>query len=348
MTDEKTIILSKIKTQDPKSLEYTKLIKRLAAIDEETSSFDVVQKWTEYELLAVPILNSYVEIMSSEIKGIILSSSVHEDESEIDERLSYIITYLNLITELELIVINISYKYDDLKNCPTCGRDMSDLELSTDGKYVCKCGYFDDETTQNIQGQGDSDIINIPIPKVKPDILISMDRWLNRFLGTSEETIPEAEMFAKFDEICIKHEWPTGEEVRANEELQIESEDNLDLLISIMSLSGYSSYYKLRNIIRHKYWNWKLPTMTEEQKSRFRNTIVLSQEVYPKYALRKQNINQDLRGWYHSKDAGADFLLSWFKTTKNISTLEEADYVYEKICADCGMIFHPVLGKNTI
>lgn len=340
LTEESTLISNRLKMLDPDSLSYTKLTNRLNEIEREISSVDISCKWEEYTKDAIQILNRYCEVMSNEIKGIIVTSSIEEDSEQIETRLSLIMLYIDLISKLELIDLNISYKYDELKNCPSCGEDMSDLELSVDGKYICKCGYFDDDTTQNIQGQGTADIISIPVPKIKPDILISMDRWLSRFLGTSEETIPE-DMFLKFDRICIKHGWPTGEDIRSG----VEYETSLELLINIMSLSGYSAYYKLRNIIRHKYWNWPLPTMTEEQKSRFRNTIVLSQEVYPKYALRKQNINQDLRGWYHSKDAGADFLLSWFKTTKNISTLEEADQVYERICQDCGMTFYPVLGN---
>lgn len=338
---EATKIINKLVTLDEESLEYSKLSKRLISMDDELNSFDVTEKWDDYESQAVPILNDYVELMSSQIKGIVVTSVVEEEIERVEQRIALIILYIELVSKLELIEINISYKYDDLNTCPACGDDMDEFEISTDGKYTCKCGYFDDETTQNTQGQGQTDIINIPIPKIKPDILISMDRWLNRFLGTSEETIPETKMFEKFDEVCIKHGWPTGEEVRSGS-----AEADLELLIKIMSLAEYPAYYKMRNIIRHKYHGWPLPTMTEEQKSRFRNTIVLSQEVYPKHALRKQNINQDIRGWYHCKDAGADFLLSWFKTTKNISTLEEADYVYEKICKDCSMTFYPILQKS--
>lgn len=344
LIEEGNILISLVDEMDKNSLKYTKIVNRIKEIDEELEKINILDKWSQYEKESIPILNRYVEVMTDEVKGIISSSSNDENPDKIEERITLITQYIDLVKKLDLVRLNLSYKYDDSNTCPSCGYDMTDLELSADGRYVCKCGYYDDDTTQNIQGQGQTDVIKIPIPKVKPDILISMDKWLNRFLGTSEESFPEVEMFKKFDEMCIKQGWPTGEEVRNGND----NDADLDRLLNLMSLCKYPQYYKLRNIIRHRYWNWQLPTMTDEQKSRFRNKIVLSQEVYTKYALRKQNINQDIRGWYHIKDAGADFPLSWFKMTKNISTLEEADYVYELICKDpeCDMTFYPILQRS--
>lgn len=310
---------------------------KLQQIDREIEEIDeIVNRWPEYESKTVPLLNKYVEIMSDEISG---SESGNSTESQeiIQERLNIIMEYIAIITVMDLITVNMTYKYDEMNSCPSCGANISELEMDSDRKYVCSCGYMEDNITQSNSNQPDT--IKLSVQKPKPDILIAMETWLNRFLGTSDDTFKEREMFQKFDEVCREKGWPTGEEVRnGNDE-----DCDLQRLLDIMLLAKCSKYYKIRNIIRHKYWGWPLPSMTDAQKSRFLLKIVESQAVYHKYALRKHNINQDIRGWYHLNDAGCHFPKSWFKMTKTQATLEEADLVYSQICRDCNMTFYPVL-----
>lgn len=325
------------KDLDIESIETIK--DRLHEIDSEIENIDsIVNKWSDYETKTVPILNRYVEIMSDEISGNETEESKNESSDIIEERLNIIMDYIRIIKEMDLINVNITYKYDEMNTCPSCGTNISELELDSDRKYICSCGYLEDNITQSNSNQQDT--IKLTVQKTRPDILDAMETWLNRFLGTSDDTFKENEMFGRFDNICREKGWPTGEEVRnGNDE-----DCDLERLLNIMLLSKYSKFYKIRNIIRHKYWGWPLPVITEAQRSRFLLKIVESQISYPKHALRKHNINQDIRGWYHLKDAGCHFPKSWFKMTKTHSTLEEADMVYEKVCKDCSMTFYPVLG----
>lgn len=327
---------------DENSLQFSKIKTRLEEIDEEMNEINIFDKWEKYEMLSIPILNEYAPIMSNKVKGIIDSSNYIETIDIISKRIDLIIKYIDIIKSLNIIDINISSNYDNYNNCPACGLDLSDVQINSVGKYECECGFFEDDNLHVIQEQGHIDVIKMPVIKSKPDILNTMEKWLSRFLGESMEVYPKEQMFKKFDEFCIKQGWSTGDEVKLNND----NDATFSRLIDIMFYTGYSEYYKIKNIIRNEYWGWPLPIMSEEQKSRFSNKIVISQEYYHKHALRKQNLKQDIRGWYHIKDAGCDFPISWFKLPKEIKILEESDLVYKKVCIDSDMTFHAILEIN--
>jgi rubredoxin len=332
---EGELLVRTIDSLNPETLNYSRAVSRLQEIDDRIQDIDKMNNWTDYEREAVPILNEYSEIMTDENQ-----KRVNEDPSTTERRIGLILTYVEIIRKYNLIKIVIYYDYDDANSCPSCGGDISDLELDVNKRYVCStCGYYVDTVTQPPATQTDS--ITVPLKKTKPDGVVTMESWLNRFLGLSEDAIPDEDaVFRDFDAVCVEKGWPVGAVVRSK---AVPSPD-LDRLLYIMKLAGHTAYNKYRNYIRNKYWNWDLPVITDAQRSRFLSKAFDSQVAYPKYAKRSQNIQQDIRGWYLLKDAGCDFPRSMFKMTLLTSTLQEADEVYELICNDCDMTFHSILG----
>lgn len=331
-------ILENLKLLEQSSPEYENLSNELDAISTDVNEItENIKKWLEYSKRSLPILNRYSKVMSNEVKRIIGSNN-SEDNSQV--RLDLILEYLNVIEDLELLSISKTFKYDDNIYCPVCGTDISLNETIVDGKYICDCGYYDEDSVVPLL-QTQEEFSTMPVTKTKTDVVLKMDKWLSRFLGTSDEKFDEEKIFHEMDQICIKEGWPTSDQIKTEEWSDIHQ--NLDRLISLLFMTKNSKLYSLKNIIRHKYWGWPLPTLTDEQKSRFLNKVSESAHSYDVHKKREQDMNQEIRGWYHLNDVGAHFPKSWYKMTGRTEDLESDDEVYKNVCKDCNMKFVPIV-----
>lgn len=322
---------------------YKKLINSLESSEKELDQITKrIKMWNIYKQKSIPILNEYCKIMTNSVKKIISSSNNEDELINSDERINLILSYIEILNETNIIDLNVSYHYDECTDCPKCGKDISTNEKIIDGKFVCECGYYDEEDVQIVQNP-DTDI-KLIVPKVKADTALVMDKWLSRFLGTSDDVLDFVQLERALNDKCIERGWPTNLEVKNGNCNKIDC--NLQRLIDLLFAIKQSKLYFLKNIIRHKYWGWKLPVLTEEQKSRFRNKIVETRVPYEENKKKDQNMNQDIQGWYHLCDVGAIFPLSWFKMIGTTEDFVDADEVYEKVCKLCEMKFVPIVKRK--
>lgn len=318
---------------DPQSILYTNTLrKREIAIEEYTKIRE--DFWPEYTIKAIPILNKYVKVMSKEANGILSSGNDKESRGDVEERLKLIYTYIDLVNSLGILGIDTCYLFDTVNLCPGCQNPISD-DSNDSERRVCSCGYVEENI---FMSQEQNEISEGGFSKPSNESLVAFMKWLNRDLGISGEVFPEEEMFVKFDSICSSRGWPTGEMVRSG---RVEQPD-LERLTTLMSESGYSLHFKIKNIIRHRYWGWVLPVLSEEQLSQMKNDYILTQSQYPKYAMRKQNLNSEIRGYYHYRAVGVERSFSDFKIPMNPKTVRDANEVWENICLATKVGFFPI------
>lgn len=312
-----------IERTDPNSIIYTNTIKKG---EKAFGEYTKIQEnfWVEYTKKAIPILNKYVKVMSKGENGIFVSGEEKESVEIVEERLSLIYEYIALVSSFHVLELDTCYLFDAINICPGCQHPIPD-EFDDSERKVCSCGYVEENMflTQDQMEMADGNF-----SKPTNESLASFMKWLNRDLGISGESFPESDMFSKFDALCISRGWPTGSMVKSG---QVEQPD-LERLTVLMSECNYSVYFKIKNIIRHKYWGWKLPTLTEEQLSQMKDDYITSQDQYPKFSMRKQNINSEIRGYYHWHAVGVDRSIADFKIPINPKTVRDANEVWQNIC----------------
>jgi len=290
-------------------------------INEKIKELKNDEDWKQYKDITMPILNKYITVMSPEMKGIFVTENIETNEN-IKYRLELINEYLSKVSSLSILKINYCYQYDDIYGCPDCNKQLDE------NSFCVSCGYFT-EISYSLNEQNEFQKIFSITNQTETNV--PFFKWLDQYLCVSKEDIPD-DMFQKFDEVCINRGWETGEKIRESGK-----SPDLNLLLTIMQLSGYSTYYKHKNIIRHKYWNWPIPILTEEQKSQIKSDYFLSQNEYSNFCERKQNINLEIRGYYHLKAVGYNISISDLKIPSNLDTIKSANRVWENICNKTGI-----------
>ena len=325
------VLIDKIGILDPTSVESQNLIKILQAKELKLSKY--ADFWPEYSERVRSLLNRYVIIMSNESRGLYSVFGHEESPAIIEERLSLIHQYIEIISEMRIVKVNVTYMYDDAPICPNCDRHLlmnSELE-----KITCPCGFIDEEVFVSLE---QTNTYENTFQKPSDKILSSFEVWLSRYLGTSSESFDEVQMFRKFDIEAMNLGWPTQSQMLSGAKSKI----NLKKLIVLMKATDYSTYFKIKNIIRHKYTGWELPVLTEEQKSQLRSNYVMVQLAYPEFAKRKQNINSEIMGYFHLTAVGHDCQIEDFKIPSSEKTIEDANEVGIPLFGKFGLTIRPV------
>lgn len=285
--------------------------------------------WNNYCKQAVIILNKYVIVMTDKSKGISNFQVKNESYDEIKYRIDLILNYITVVQSLNILDVNYYYSHEVSAICPSCGIDLFTIsEPDNSGRIICNCGYVINDP---IITEDQLDVSEGAIVKPFTDILKPFTDWLNRYLGISKEKLKEEdfiEIFKLFDQICILEQWPTSEQIKSGQAPQ----GSLELLLKLMARSGNSSLYKIKNLVRHKYWGWPLPVLTEEQKTQIKRNYILFQTAFPKFSKRKQKINGDCNGYQLLRSVGHICYICDFKIPDNPSSVSFANQKGEEIC----------------
>jgi hypothetical protein len=274
--------------------------------------------WKEYIEKSTVLFDRYLEIKDSKF-----------DKDKI-ECLSIIKNYINIVITMNILDINIYYSDESVNECPCCGNELT---ISSDEQKCKICGFFNDSTFILDEQQEISESFS-----PKTDLVLKpFIEWINRFLGISNESFPEKRMFEEFDKKCIERGYPTGEQIRSGQYEQ----PKLKFLLYLMQETKYSAYYKIKNKIRHEYWGWPLPVLSQDQITRMCDDYIKSQLYYPEVANRKQNLNSEIRGYYHVRAVGLEISTADFKFPGSTDdTKIDANIVWEKICKHCDIDMH--------
>lgn len=314
------------------SFAYGKTVK----INNELSQIDKRCYWKEYCKRAIPILNKYVILMSKEFKGQLSSGcDISIDESKINERISLIESYLNVVKSLKLIKITIIRDKRNGILCPGCSRSLVDDDISSDiCKYNCQCGYVED-SINHISEYNDSNKIVPNITSTTINIP-AWREWIDCWLCRSSKTYPQEEFFKNFDYLCNINGFPHRYYVING----IIPQPSLQIIISMLqSTDNGSDYYNLKNTIRHDYYNWPKPTMTQEQEIEAERLYIGIQTLYPKYKKRKTNINIEILGYVILRIVGLNVKFEDFKIPASEDTISYSNEMFQFIFPELNIDF---------
>lgn len=275
-------------------IDIKELNKRKRESEEYLQTYsNIIESWERYKQFAIPILDEYTPLMSNEFKvGSVLSSSSFLDESQIEQRIILIERYIRVINKIGIIKI-IAHKQREFKiRCPGCYRELETESSNRESnKISCDCGFSEDTIKHISEYQDESKIthqVNSTAINIKDFIL-----FIDRFLCKSGEDFPKLDMWNKFDNFCIVANLP----LRNNVLKKIVPQPPMQVIISLLQNTGYSTYYCIKNQIRYEYYGWEKPTMTEIEIASACKLYVDFQFKYLAKKLRKTNLNKDLLGF---------------------------------------------------
>lgn len=304
--------------------------------------------WNKYVKSVTPILNRYVVLMSREFKGKLTSGSdVSLDESKIEERLFLIENYLNVIRRLNFIKISITRDDRISKTCPNC-LSFFNYENFLDGQLIkCNCGYVSDSINKKIE--------YFDTNKNMPDIssttinTTAWREWIDNYLCRRKKSYPKDELFMYFDYLCGVNGFPNRYHVLNGLLQQPPAIVIINLLqqtkIKLMdeTIIDGSDYYCIKNTIRHDYYGWQKPTLTQEQEFEAESLYIKIQSLYPLYKTRKTNIHCEILGFYILHTIGINVIKEDFKIASSIDTIEYSNTILEKIFNDLGIPFRRLI-----
>ena len=283
--------------------------------------------WSKYQNLCHDILLKYINVMSNSVKGIIvIGKSISENEEIVSKRIEYIENYLDIIRSLDILELDIVQKIDNTLLCEICKKPFSEIEMNSEGTYVCSCGY----TTYSLYSSSEyKDPSKIPTVTIN-NTVTTFHRWLNYYEGTSGENV-DHEMFKTFDFWCISNGYPTGEQIRTKN-YNCGFTPCLSFLIRIMSETKYSKKYNNKNLIRHLYWGWKLPCLDQTIKKQAVERYIIIQRYYRDCKTRPSNLSMELLGYFILDSLGHSCLLCDFKIPSNPDTIDYTNNMLHIIC----------------
>lgn len=321
-------LIAKRNIIDPDHYRYKNIGDEIVKLSNEIDDISR-DSWTEYVSEAHDILFRYSEVMSLKSKGFI-SFNTDEDGDVVRSRINIINEYLSVIRRLNLLDIIIAYETEDYPTCSGCGEILDPSNIDSEGRQTCICGYYEDNIYMVDQ---QVETVEGPPSKQNQGLLLPFNAWLEQFLGISKDKYDPVKMTEDMDRICIQKGWDTSDMIRSGEVPQ----PNVEKLTTIMKLAGYSSLYKIKNAVRNFYWGWPLPVLSEDQIHQMRDEYIQAQLVYRDYSKKKQNINKEMRGYYHLRAVGYEITIDNFKIPSSEKSILDANEVWSNICDRTGI-----------
>lgn len=222
-------------------------------------------RWNTYILKAKPILDSYIKVMSDNMKGIISTEKNVEDKSTVKKRIEIIESYISLLSDFyEVSVYRTLYK--DSK-CPVCGRIQKiSQDIDTKNCYVCKCGYSENIVCRDISCP---DVNHVSYEKENNLITDNV----KRYCGKRNDINIDSNIYVQIDNFLKKIGSKTGEYYRNlpkekivnKEQINNKNGTSVEQLLNILKETNNSQYYDHVNIIGSIYFGWILPDLHDHE-----------------------------------------------------------------------------------
>jgi hypothetical protein len=282
--------------------------------------------WVKYCNLVIPILNKYSILILSDLSC--LTESLGKIGKE--EKIECILKYVECIREIEnFLDIKISKKITS-SFCPACSGEIKSEFSMGDDKYYCSCGFVEN-SINHITEYND---INKTIPQINSTIvnIAAFKIWLDRFLCKSGDTYPKEEMFLKFDEYCLKNNFPPRKKVIE----RLIPQPDMKIIIYLLQNTGFSKYYKIKFIIRKDYYGYEKVSITNTQEKLAEKLYIDIQTQYSLFKQRKTNINMEILGYIILYLVGIEVNIEDFKIPPSEETIEYSNSILKKILLKLG------------
>lgn len=294
-----------------------------------------------YQKSVEQLIEDYKKLRKN-VKTVQFGETEVEDDTELDtlskKRLAIIDEYIeiaknyieiNLIRDINIqnneLCINCNYKLnrdfstdEGTIRCPKCNAEHNVVILTKsakDGQRINNNNSSEDESIENFL------------------------RAFYRYQGIQQEK-PDPIVYNELDEYFIRHNRPTGEEIR---KLPLNSrgkrgDTDHKMLYSALSKIGRSEYYEDANLIGHVYWGWILPNVMK-YRERIIDDYNKTQNAYhriPKSErCRNSSLGTQYRLWRHLQLVGHPCYMEEFKIAENSDSLRTHNKLWKKMCELC-------------
>jgi len=321
------ILYSSLAPIDIKFCEHKK-----SKLNDEINKILINNYWEKYCEMAIPILNKYVILMSSEYKGIYEPGClVTLDNDKIFERMKYIKMYFHTIESLDIIILNVIIQSKKQPLCPGCFSIISnDKNTSDESIFICKCGFVENNinhTTEYTDVNKISKSVN-----GNDENLTSIKKRIERFRGQSNDKYPKDHITTELNKIIQKYGFPNRNDVLNG----YIDQPTGDVIVTMLKIAKLSEFYPIKDKIRIDFYGWISPEINSKQESEIIDLNFKIQEKYPIYKdkNRKTKINTEFMFYVLLKIVGVNVISSDFKIPISPGTLNYSrDTLYKILIA---------------
>lgn len=326
------------KDYNKKRILYNNILRK----QNELKSNELDKSWILYKNEVKDIFNEYIYLMSDSYKGEYINELKCnlDNNTRIKRRLDIIDKYILIINKYKFFKLFLTKEYKKKNICPNpnclCELDKDNNVKET---VTCKCGFVN--TTIVNKNNELFDFVNVLQNSNLNVNTSSWEEWIDCYLCRDGKKYDKEELFEHFDKLCIENNLPRRDYVISGKLEQPNCSVILFLLknTKIISKQGKpivgSDFYYIKNSIRHEYYGWEKPTMTHQQEFEAKNLYINIISIQNEFKERKNNINNEIMGFYILNAIGVfvrreDFKIPSSKDTINYSnTLIKA--IFEKL-----------------
>lgn len=311
-------------------------------IDTQIEEWMSNQKKKKYIRQTESLIERYKHFPVS-IRVCYLSGQKEEYTPEDEERIKIIENYLFIARNY--FNINVVHRRKIWVSCE-CGGSFTEV----DGMMICNvcCRSRSSIVCANDVSFEDGDSTETVLPRNTYEDRKNFQRAILYFEGRQPPKDFD-DISAKLDRYFADIGFPKKEVISIqpfNSEIYARGSSTKSLIYKALSeIDGGNQYYNDINLLCHRYWNWKLPDLTD-CREKIVEDYVLSSSVYQeirscRFEDRDSSLSTQYRLYKHLQRVGFPCRASFFKIVRTESTLEYHEEVWAEICRRLGWIVLP-------
>jgi hypothetical protein len=302
------------------------------------NKYSNINLWELYKQAVLPILIKYTPLMSKEFLNNHLSGNqISMDDNNIKDRQKYIKQYINEVNKLGIIKIR-SYQISySLPRCPSCMCILADdASPEVNGVAICKCG-FTETTVKHLSEYVDTSRSVSSI--LSTDIYVKqIKQWLDKYQCKFNFEYDKDKLFVKFDAQCIKLNLPNRYSVLNNQLPQ----PPMSVILTLLKNTKNTDLYNNKHQIRHDYYNYPKPLLTEIQETSVIKMFVEFQNKYNDVKERKSSVHIEILACVFLIMVGVNITISDFKIPIQIETISYSHNIIHDVLKELGYKYEQI------
>ena len=267
---------------------------------------------------------------------------------ESQERISLILEFASIAKKYMKIDI-VHDNFEKKVKCKDCGKDLHNVEISTDGLQICPCG-TDRYVTKTDATM--SDFLKSVSPAKDYSDELNFRKTLRRFACGQKINFDINIVIAKLDRYFRSIGYLPYNYYRDAASFNDRGKKegtSLKLLIEGLKATGLSKLYEDANYIGKHMWGWQIPDVLHLEEV-IMNDYRITQKVYESIPIserdRKSSLSTQLRLYNHLKMRGVNVYLEDFKIPLQRESLTNQDKIWKYMCDNAGdpnIFYIPIL-----
>lgn len=288
--------------------------------------------WEIYKNNVSNILMEYIPLMSKEFIGTQNNYNQNSNtDIDIKKRQDLIKQYLNEINKLGILKIKYYQIVNSIPTCPSCMAYLKEDVISdTNGSFICNCG-FSESTVKHLSEYIDS--TNFVSSSLTIDNYIKqIKQWIDNYLCRSLCDYNKIKIFEKFDSLCFKNNLPNRIDVIKC----LIPQPYMRVIITLLQLTENTHLYINKHQIRHDYYNYPKPNITDVQEAAIIKLYIDFQNKYNEIKERKTSVHIEILGCVFLIMVGIDINPSDFKIPISIDTISYSHNSITEVLLELG------------